>query len=134
MPFKILDDIDSLMKFNWASVVHKFLVNELSRAYMVHRQNKNEYNITLAGSVVVLQVIRNFNYFNMYFFLHQTQSAERADVGDDKVQSCDASDEIHADVNDADFGENLGESPAHDVEMGDISDKIQSISKKNTIF
>jgi len=72
MPFKILDDIDSLMKFNWASVVHKFLVNELSRAYMVHRQNKNEYNITLAGSVVVLQVIRNFNYFNMYFFLHQT--------------------------------------------------------------
>ena len=56
MPFGILDDIDSLVKFNWGSAVHSFLVNSLSRAYGVHSQKKNDHNITLAGSVVVLQV------------------------------------------------------------------------------
>ena len=40
MPFRILDDIDSLVKFNWGSVVHNFLVNALSRAYVVHSQKK----------------------------------------------------------------------------------------------
>ncbi|QCD82580.1 hypothetical protein DEO72_LG2g2920 [Vigna unguiculata] len=56
MPFRILDDIDSLVKFNWGSAVHSFLVNSLSRAYGVHSQKKNDHNITLPGSVVVLQV------------------------------------------------------------------------------
>jgi len=54
MPFRILDDIDSLVNFNWGTAVHNFFVNGLSRAYVVHNQNKNDYNITLGGSVVVL--------------------------------------------------------------------------------
>jgi len=59
MPFRLLENIDTLMKYNWGSAIHTFLVNGLSHAHLVHCKPKNQHFITLAGYVVVLQVMMN---------------------------------------------------------------------------
>jgi len=56
MPFRVLENLDSLVNYNWARAVHKFLVNGLSRAHLVDCNKKNQHKITLPGCVVVLQV------------------------------------------------------------------------------
>ncbi|QCE00304.1 hypothetical protein DEO72_LG7g1594 [Vigna unguiculata] len=52
---RLLENIDTLMKYNWGSAIHTFLVNGLSHAHLVHCKPKNQHFITLAGYVVVLQ-------------------------------------------------------------------------------
>ena len=54
MPFRLLDNIDTLMKYKWGRAVHTFIVNELSFAHLVHCKQKNQHSITLASCVVVL--------------------------------------------------------------------------------
>jgi len=54
IPFRILDNIDILMNYNWGGAVHTFLVNGLSRAHLVNCKQKNQHNITLPNCVVVL--------------------------------------------------------------------------------
>jgi len=54
MPFRILDNIDTLMNYNWGGAVHTFFVNGLSRAHLVDCKKKNQHNITLPGCIVIL--------------------------------------------------------------------------------
>ncbi|QCE14954.1 mRNA-capping enzyme [Vigna unguiculata] len=53
---RVLENLDSLVNYNWAGAVHKFLVNGLSRAHLVDCNKKNQHKITLPGCVVVLQI------------------------------------------------------------------------------
>ena len=52
IPCSILDNIDNLSKYNWAKVVHSYLVNNIGCAFFALGQRE----MCLSGSAVVLQV------------------------------------------------------------------------------
>jgi len=63
-PFRLLDNLQSLHRWNWCEAVHSLLVKSLDRASTQFRQQKNTDGLHLAGCVAVLQVFvwLNLNY------------------------------------------------------------------------
>lgn len=53
---KLLDDINSLGKYNWGVAVYDFLVNSLTRASISLWEEKNSSQLYITGCAVVLQV------------------------------------------------------------------------------
>ncbi|KOM50543.1 hypothetical protein LR48_Vigan08g137000 [Vigna angularis] len=56
MPFTILDNIENLYQYNWAKVVHTFVVNSLRNASRMIRQRYIKDSVGLSGNVAVLQL------------------------------------------------------------------------------
>ncbi|WVZ04468.1 hypothetical protein V8G54_025274 [Vigna mungo] len=56
MPFKVLDDIDSLNQYDWAKAVHTYLINSLSKEAMILRQRDIKNSIAISGNIAVLQL------------------------------------------------------------------------------
>jgi len=56
MPFRLLDNLENLRKYKWASYVHNFLIASFNRSSKVYRENANDHTIFVSGSVVVVQV------------------------------------------------------------------------------
>ena len=52
MPFRLLDNLDKLNEYRWASYVHEFLICSLSRSSKVLRENQNNHTIFVAGCVL----------------------------------------------------------------------------------
>jgi len=56
LPFRLLDNLDTLRKYRWASHVHNFLISSSNRSSTVYREKSNEHTIFVSCSVVVVQV------------------------------------------------------------------------------
>ena len=62
IPSNVVEDIDDLSKYNWAKVVLRYLVNNLSRAFLAPGQQE----ICLSKLAVVLQVIICICYVQIF--------------------------------------------------------------------
>jgi len=49
LPFRLLDNLDTLRKYRWASHVHNFLISSLNRSPIVYRERSNEHTIFVSG-------------------------------------------------------------------------------------
>ena len=56
LPFRLLDNLDTLRQYWWTSHVHIFMISSLNRSLIVYREKSNEHTIFVSGSVVVVQV------------------------------------------------------------------------------
>jgi len=56
LPFRLLDNLDTLRTYRWASYVHNFLISSLNRSSIVYREKSNDHTIFVSSSVVVVQV------------------------------------------------------------------------------
>ena len=56
LPFRLLDNLDTLRKYRWASHVHSFFISSLNRSSTVYREKSNEHTIFVSSSVAVVQV------------------------------------------------------------------------------
>jgi len=54
LPFRLLDNLDTMRKYRWASYVHSFLISSLNRSSTVYKEKSNEHTIFVSGSVAVV--------------------------------------------------------------------------------
>ena len=54
LPSRLLDNLDTLRKYRWASHVHSFLISSLNRSLTVYREKSNKHTIFVSGSVVIV--------------------------------------------------------------------------------
>jgi len=61
LPFRLLDNLDTLRNYRWASHVHNFLISFLNRSSTVYREKTNDHTIFVSGSVAIVQVHISLN-------------------------------------------------------------------------
>jgi len=61
LPSRLLDNLDTLRRYQWASHVHDFLISSLNRSSTVYREKTNDHTIFVFGLVTVVQVHISLN-------------------------------------------------------------------------
>jgi len=65
--FKIVDDLISLVKYNWGGVVYEYLVGSLCSASIVLKKQLHRKHFHVVGCVYLLQVIHSNLLFQEFY-------------------------------------------------------------------